>query len=274
MATPVLSDYEYQLDEASSGGVLLNASVAGVGASLPFIDVTNVEGFDSGEFRTAQSQHEGIDGSWVDTDFVNQRVIVIDGTMYADPVNCETYCDGLKFNWRAQGVDRPLYFKHPGVNQRWVQGKPQGARYSIQSLRRTGQTPFQAQLICGDPYIYEGTGYVNNRAANTSGNLNPGGNHPSWPQLIVTGPCSSGWTVRNNTNGRILTGNFSIASSHFVSINMRTRVVMLDNSTSKRGGMSGQFWWLEPGINNSLQFTCSGSSGATNMQTNGFGTWH
>lgn len=274
MAVPVLNDYEYQLDEASFGGVLMNPTVAGVGASLPFIDVSNVDGLDSGEYRTAQSQHEGVDGSWVDTDFLNQRVIVIDGTMYASPTNCETFCDSLKANWKPSKSDRPLYFKHPGVSQRFVQGKPQGIRYSVADLRRTGQTAFQATLICGDPYMYDSTGFSNNRGANTTGNLNPGGNRDAWPSLIVTGPASSGWTVRNNTLGYTLTGNFSIPTSQFVSINMRTRVVLLNNSDNRRGNVTGTFWYLQPNINNSLQFTASGSTGATNMQTNGFATWH
>lgn len=273
MSVPVLNDYEYQLDEVSNGGVLLNPATAGVAASLPFVDVEDVSGLDSAEFRTAQSQHEGVDGSWVDSEYNTQRVIVVVGTLYASPTLAEVQCDSLKANWNRSKVNKPLYFKHPGVNQRFVLGKPQGLRYSVSTLRRTGRTAFQATLLSGDSYVYESTGYSNNRLANTTGNLNPSGNDDSWPVVTVTGPASSGWTVRNNTISRTLTGNFAISAGNTVVIDMRKKTVLLNGTTNKRGNVSGQFWWLEPNVNNSLQFTASGSTGATNMNTAGWGVW-
>lgn len=253
MAVPVLNDYEYQLDEASNGGVLLNPTVAGVAASLPFVDVTNVDGLDSAEVRTAQSQHEGTDGSWVDSDFYNQRVVVVEGMLYADPSNAEAQCDAIKTNWAPSKVDKPFYFKHPGVAQRFVLGKPQGARYSISNLRRTGQTPFQATLICGDPYIY-GTAYSSNRSGAGTLSINPGGSRDAWPIVTLTSSFSSGLTLRNNTLSRILTLNFSQSVGSTTVIDMRKRTV-LQNGLNKRGSVTGQFWWLEPNVANSYQST-------------------
>jgi phage-related protein len=273
MAVPVLSDYEYQYDEASNGGVLLNDDAAGVAATLPFIDVANVSGLDSAEFRTATSQHEGVDGSWIDTDFMQQRTIVIDGTIYAAPTSAEVICDSLKGNFEP-GPDRPFYFKHPGVNQRFILGKSQGVRYDVATLRRTGQTAFQATILCGDTYIYDGTAFSNVRAANTTGNLNPGGNHNAWPVVTVTGPASSGYTVRNNTLGRTLTLNFALSSGQTAVINMRKRTVLLNGTTNRRGNVTGQFWWLAKNVNNALQFTVSGSTGSTNMTTTGNPTFN
>lgn len=264
MAIPTLSDYEYQLDEASNGGVLLNASVAGVGASLPFIDVDNVDGLDNAEYRLSQAQHEGVDGSWVDADFMQLRTIVISGTIYADPSSAETICDQLKANFQPSRVDLPFYFKHPGVPQRFCLGKPQGARYSISALRRTGQTPFQATILCGDPYIY-GDSYSFNRSGGGTLSINPGGNHDAWPIVTLTGSFSSGLTLRNNTLGRILTLNFSQSFGSTTVIDMRKRTV-LQNGSNKRGSVTGQFWWLKYNQNNSYQST--GSPGTQTISGN------
>jgi len=272
MAVPSLGDYEYQYDEASNGGILLNDDAAGIAASLPFIDITNVSGLDSAEFRTATSQHEGVDGSWIDSDFMQTRTIVIDGVIYASPTNAEPICDSLKGNFEPGG-DKAFYFKHPGANQRFCYGKSQGVRYDIASLRRTGQTAMQATIVCGDPYIYDVT-FTSTRTANTSGNLNPGGNHNAWPIVTVTGPCSSGYTVRNNTLGRILTLNQSLSAGQTLVINMRKRTVMLNGTANRRGIAAGQFWWLNKNTNNSLQFTVSGSTGATTMVTAGNATYN
>lgn len=254
MAVPTLNDYEYQLDEASNGGVLLNQANAGVAASLPFVDVTNVDGLDSAEFRTAQSQHEGVDGSWVDSDFYNQRVIVVDGTLYADPSNPEAQCDSLKANWSPSKTDKAFYFKHPGVTQRFVLGKPQGCRYSVSNLRRTGQTAFQAQMISGDVYIY-GASFSSNRSGSGTLSINPGGGRDAWPIITLTGAFSSGCTVRNNTLGRTLTINFSQSSGNTTVIDMRKKTVIQNGTTNRRGNVSGQFWWLEPNTANSYQST-------------------
>lgn len=254
MAVPTLNDYEYQLDEVSNGGVLMNPTSAGVAASLPFIDVTNVDGLDSAEFRTAQSQHEGVDGSWVDSDFYNQRVVVVDGILYADPTNAEDVCDNLKANWAPSKTDKPLYFKHPNKTQRYVLGKPQGCRYSISNLRRTGQTAFQAQLICGDPYIY-GAAFTTNRTGSGTFTVNPGGNRDAWPIVTLSTTFSSGATVRNNTNSRILTLNYTQSGGNTTVIDMRKKTVLQNGSTNKRGNVSGQFWWVEPNVLNTFQLT-------------------
>lgn len=276
MAVPVLNDYEWQLDEASKGGVIMNPAVAGVAASLPFIDVTNVSGLDSAEFRLTSSQHEGVDGSWVDSDYMNQRTVVIEGTIFASHSDPETICDNLKANWQPSKTDLPLYFKIPNKAQRVVWGKPQGIRYSIEALRRTGQTAFQATLVCGDTYIYDSAAISFTWNNNTTASWTVGGNHDMWPIVTVTGPITNtGWFVKNVTLNRTLFAGTTLASGHSLVIDMRKRTVLLDGVTNKRGGATGQFWWIDPGVSTSLQFSgTTGGTSATKMTITSPNVWN
>src|SRR4051794_34797186 len=124
MAIPSLQDYEYQFDD---DGMPLNSFDAGVVAELPFVDVTRVAGLDSPEFRQATRDHEGLDGGYVDAEFMTIRNVTIECVLYSDPVDPEALPDLIRYNFRPAKLTRPFYFKHPGKPVRVVFGKALGA---------------------------------------------------------------------------------------------------------------------------------------------------
>src|SRR5690242_17824814 len=96
-------------------GIVLNDST-----SLPFVDIDSVKGLNSAPFRTTTRDHEGDDGGYMDAEFEKGRDIVLGGTIYADSSTIESYLDDLKENWAPSRTLIPLYFKAPGVSERFL----------------------------------------------------------------------------------------------------------------------------------------------------------
>lgn len=270
MAIPDLNDYEWQLGD---DGVLLNASVAGIAASLPFVDITSVSGLDSAPFRLQQADHEGVDGGYVDAEFLTTRTVVLEGTIFAPVHDPETICDALKANWRPSKQEVPLYFKIPNKATRVVFGKPQGARYNIDTLRRTGQTPVQLQMLCPTPYIYDaqevfasapifivspgtnGFGFDLGfnlgfgeppEVTDTGGSLliTNSGNRDAWPVLTMRGPVNNPvvWC-----NGRFLLFETYIPQGQYLEIDTRKKTALLNGTSNRRTTLGqGSKWFSVP----------------------------
>lgn len=276
MATvPVLGNYEYQFDD---GGVVLNPSIAGVAADLPFVDVTDVDGLDSPEYRTSQHDHEGVDGGYTDAEFMKARIITIKGTVFASIDDPETIMDRLKYNFRPTSQERPFYFKHPGKDVRVVFGKSLGVRYSIEQLRRTGQTEVQFLLSCPTPYIYDATlqtwtgqilasnsGFGFNMSFNLSfgGTVaNPGvtvynfGNHRAYPVIIVRGPVVTPVLTESNT-GRSVGFNITLTDEQTITIDTRRHSAVLNGAGSIRGLLlpGSKWFYVDPGLSSTITMT-------------------
>src|SRR5688572_6728883 len=129
MAIPTLEVEQYQYKDT---GVLLNGDPPG-----SFFDVLKVSGLDSAPTRTQTADREGVDGGYVDSEFETIRTVVLEGNIYADPFNMETYLDALKENFAVTNVNQPLYFQ-TDAGIRMINGKAQGIRYDKDQLRRLG----------------------------------------------------------------------------------------------------------------------------------------
>lgn len=280
MAAPTLDDYEYQFDD---DGLLLNSSDAGYVATLPFFDVARVGGLDSPEFRTAQRSHEGVDGGYVDSEFMEMRTIIIEGTLYADPADPDTFCDQLRYNFRPSATDRPFYFKHPNKPERVVYGKGQGARYDITTLRKEGKTEAVCTIICPVPYIYDlddlmgsgslggvDTGHGFNHGFNLSFGGSVGydgsvplfnaGTHRAYPVITIYGPITTP-SLTESQSGKTLIFDIDLSSTDYLVIDTRRHSITLNGTASRRDRLiSGprSWWWIEPG---SATVRLGGSSG-------------
>lgn len=144
---PFLNSYEYVFGEA---GFILNTDKLG----LPFLDVTRITGLDNAPVRTASTEHVGTDGAYVDAQYMTQRTIAIEGTIYDSTSNPESACDLLRAQY-APGTSDQFFFKHPGSPLRFVNAQGGGLKYDISTERRTGATPVVITLFCPDPYIYD-----------------------------------------------------------------------------------------------------------------------
>lgn len=287
MAVPVLNDYEYQLGD---GGTVLNPTAAGVAATLPFVDITQIDGLDSPEYRISEHDHEGVDGGYTDAEFLKARVLTLAGTVYADGSNPEAIMDSLKYDFRPSTTEVPFYFKHPGKPLRVVFVKPLGVRYNVEQLRRIGQTTVQFLMTCPTPYIYDAaistytgqiiasyTGFGFNLAFNfgfggsviTPGvTVNSFGNHRAYPFITIRGPVTTPVLTESNT-GRTLSFNVTLGTGDIVYIDTRKHTAVLNGVGSIRGLLlpGSKWFYVDPGQPSTITFTgdlaLTGSATAT-----------
>jgi phage-related protein len=284
MTVPSLQDYEYQYEDT---GMVLNSFDAGVVAELPFIDVTRVAGLDSPEFRTATRDHEGLDGGFVDAEFMTMRTVVVECVLYANPTDPEAITDTIRYNFRPGSDARPFYFKHPGKPVRVVFGKALGARYDVNELRRVGRTEAQLTIQCPDPYIYDadvvttegniaaspGTGIVFNMSFNlTFGGTatgDPGGadvinvgNHDMYPLITIFGPVVQPTIVESNS-GKWMGFDLTLTKTDYLVIDTRKHTIYLNGIQSRRSSLVvGSSWFsIAPGDTTIFFYGTAGVTG-------------
>jgi hypothetical protein len=150
-----LNNYEYLYGD---DGFVLNTDFHG---TLPFVDVDSITGLDGAPIRINTSEHQGQDGAFIDAPFMSSRTIVITGTLYADSRDPDTVCNLLKQQYGpadpngAHSAIRRFYYQHPGQPTKFVNAQGGGCQYSVDTLRRLGQTAIQLTLLCADPYTYD-----------------------------------------------------------------------------------------------------------------------
>lgn len=273
-------DYTYQY---TATGIVLNTDSVG---GSPFVDVTKVSGLDSAPIRNSDAVREGQDGGFTDAQFEDMRLIVLEGTVYASASGIETFMDSLKGNFGPTALVQPFFFFHPFVGQRIVYCKSLGVRYDVDSLRRTGQTPFQIQLKAEDPTIYgavqtlntglagaaSGRGY--NRSYNygyggstsTSGSINcfNAGNKPVKAVFTMTNVINP--SIVSDTTSQRLNFTISIQNSDSVAVDLRDKTVILNGTANRRGSLLGGSLWflLQPG-NNFIRFLGTTGTGTPNL---------
>lgn len=281
-----LSDYEFRLD---AGGVSLNTN-----SSNPFVDIEKVVGLDSAPYRETIRDHEGTDGGFIDAEFEKGRDIILEGMIYTDTDDVETYLDSLKSNFAPVTTPIKFYYKSSGVDERFVYVKPRGVRYDWEILRRIGQTNAQFLMFAEDPRIYTsdiisqtinfggetGIGLAFSFAFNVDfgGGATPGGaivtnpgNRPSPVEFIITGPIENP-VIINNTTSNTMRFTIILAALETLTINTRDRTVYLNGNTNRRSTMTIPDWFnLNPGMN-SIGFGGLTGTGST-LQVNFYPAW-
>jgi hypothetical protein len=256
-------DYTFMLGDS---GVVLNTS-----PSNPFVDITRVTGLDSAPFRATERDHEGVDGGFMDAEFEKGRSVILDGTIYTDGTNMETYLDSLKANYAPSRTPVPFYFRSPGVGERVLFAKPLGCRYDWETLRRTGCANAQFSMFAEDPRLYASvltTQLVNQgglaftgRSYNRSYNYTYGavvtpdeadcvnlGNRDTPVTFTITGSATNP-TIINNTEGLTLRVLVNMGASDTLVIDTQYHTVYLNN-TNRRDALVDPNWFLlHPGSN-------------------------
>jgi phage-related protein len=261
MASPTLILEEYQFEDAGIG-VLLNGST-----SLPFCDISSVQGLDNAPFRVQQHDMEGQDGGYVDSEFETVRTVTIEGTAYANPTSMETYLDSLKANYAPHKLPKPFYFM-TDAGQRVVFGKSQGFRYSKDEMRRRGTANFQIQIICEDPRIYTDT-LITNSATRATGSVSVtvGGNRPTPAKITLTGSITSPTVTYTRTGAVMAFTGYTLGAGQQIVIDLINRTVV-QAGVSKRNAMTltGTWFMLEPGVN-TFNYGGTGSTATIAVET-------
>lgn len=264
MPTPLSEEFTFKLGDS---GIILNTD----SSSLPFVDITGVNGLDNAPYRETQRDHEGEDGGFIDAEFEKGRPIALTGDVYADAEDMESYLDSLKENYAPSRTLIPLYFKAPGVDERLIFVKPLGCRYDWTQARRIGTTPIRFAMYAEDPRIYSGTettdtvlfaegsangfgfdlgfsfGFGGTVGGSEGAFITNIGNRPTPLEFTINGPCDTP-VIRNVTYSLELVFNVVLATGQSLVINTQYKTVRLDGTTNYRHTLEEPNWfYLEPG---------------------------
>jgi hypothetical protein len=274
-----MTDYTWAFGDA---GTVLNTDSLGV----PFVDVTGVSGLDTAPLRTNTDEHQGQDGTYVDTPYMSMRTIVVTGTLYTDPNDPDTLLTSLRSDYNSNVV-RPFYFQTPGQPIKFCNGQGGGLQYNVDSNRRIGSTPIQLTVLAGDPYIYDyppqiqiasiqagagiGTGF--NMAFNVgfggpitgdTATVFNAGTHTAYPLITIAGPLSNP-TLVDGVSGITMAFSITLSAGDLLVVDCRNKSVVLNGSASRRNSLAGLAWFSTPpkGTSAIQLFAVSGSGNAT-----------
>ncbi len=268
MVAPTLANYTYQYKDAGVG-TLLN------GDTSPFWDVEKVQGLV--DFPTIDStvlDLDGRHGSFVSGKFFKSRTIVIDGTLYDTVANVDATLQTFRTSMLPDDVDYPLYWKHPTIAQRYYMAKPLGLSADVETGRRTGAMPFQAQWGCTDPRAFQDlstvnwTSGVNTSAFSNTGNVNgllnvniasassnttasiTLGNTVQFSTVTITFPVTSGQSVSIDTdfwivrvNGAVVPANMTPGSTGYPTFYPGSNIWVITSNIGN-GTITAKSAWL------------------------------
>ena len=284
MSPPSMTNYTYCFGD---DGFVLNTDFTN---TLPFFDVTDITGLDSAPQRTNTDEHEGTDGTYVDSQYMSSRTIVITGDMYTALTDPETVLMQLKKQYSgSQGV-KPFYFSIPGQVLKYINCLGGGVKYDQDTNRSIGKTAgVQITLFASDPYIYDypastagitlpilssnGTGFNMSFNVGFGGQI-PGnqatltnyGTHTAYPIITLAGPLVNPVLV-DSISGNSMAFSISLAGSDLLVVNCKNRSVVLNSSVSRRNTLAGINWFSVPaGATESISFYADSGTGSMTFQ--------
>lgn len=279
------SPYTFLLGDT---GIVLNTD-----PTTPFVDINHVVGLDSAPFRSTEQDHEGTDGGFMDAEFEKGRTVVLEGVVYTDGANMESYLDSLKYNWAPSKTLVPFYLLAPGVDERVLFVKPLGCRYDWETMRRTGCANIQFSAFAEDPRIYssalqsitvtQGGTATTGRSYNKSYNYSYGaaitpnqtdcvttGNRDTPAVFTITGPVVNP-TIINDTDSVSLRFILNMGASDVLVVNTQYHTVYL-NGLSRRDALVAPNWFLLHPGHNLIRYLAD-SSGTSTMQVQFRSAW-
>jgi hypothetical protein len=280
---PPLSDYTWAFGD--SGFVLNTDSMA-----LPFVDITQVTGLDSAPLRTSTDEHQGQDGTYVDSPYMSMRTIVLSGTLYTPSADPDTLLLRLRREY-TENLVKPFYFQLPGQNLRYLNGQGAGCQYDINQARRSGQTPIQFTVLCGDPYIYDypqqvasvglasvttvGMGFnaffnmsFGGSIPNSNMVVTNGGTHTAYPVITLQGPIYNPALV-DFSSGITMSFSINLGAADSLVIDCKNKSVVLNGNISRRTSLAGLNWFsVPPGVTETIGFSAAAGTGYATVRLN------
>jgi hypothetical protein len=280
---PTLSQYAFQFDDT---GFQLNND----GQGLPFVDVTGVSGIDTAPLRITTDEHQGTDGTYIDSPYMSSRTIVVTGTLYTDPNDPDSLLLQLRRDYNRADV-RPFYFQLPGQPVRYINGQGGGCQYDIDTNRRIGSTPIQLTVLAGDPYIYDYPAQSSSCNLNLSSHVGMGfnaffnmgfggaipgttmtvtnsGTHRAYPIITINGPATNP-VLLDSSSGITMAFAITLGTQDQLVINCQNKSVILNGTQSRRNTLAGLNWFSVPnGAQETVQFSADAGTGNATLKLN------
>lgn len=273
-----MTDYTFAFGE---NGYILNVDN---NQTFPFIDINQVSGLDSAPLRMTTQEHQGMDGTYVDTPFMSSRTIVLSGVLYSNPTDNDTLLYSLRDDYQINTV-RPFYFQLPNQPMRFINCQGGGLKYDIDTTRRLGLTNLQFTLLAEDPYIYDyppsisqissatiasvGTGFnesfnlgFGGTILSSGASVTNNGTHTAYPLITIVGPVTNP-VLADSYSGITMAFNISLAAGDQLVIDCRQKSVVLNGTVSRRSTLAGLNWISVPsGVSDTIFFSADSGTGS------------
>lgn len=260
-----MNEFEYKLGDT---GTVLNPT----DQTLPFVDITEIKGLDSPEFRTTERDHEGVDGGFLDAEFEKMRTFTLEGQIITNHVGTETFLDKLRAEWAPSRTLVPFYMQHPGISERVAFVKPLGVKFDIGELRRVGSVDAQFMCQAENPMVFDSTlqtlpinqgvsamsGFGFNFGFNfgfgaavdpTTTNAYNAGNRPTPVSITIPGPVTNPRIFHQGQSKEMIL-SITLGASDVLVVDSYYRTVKLNGTVSRRGSLTKPDWfYLTPGDN-------------------------
>lgn len=181
-----------------------------------------------------------------------------------------TTYDDLKLQYEAEIVKYLNPYNHK-VHTYLLEAQSPDWRFYSQELKvfTTGQT-----LIIGGTSIPATIpmGFPLSGSSVSSLNVNNAGNESTDPVITLYGPANQ-FTVINNTTGKQFVLDYAIAEGESIIVDVKSRTVIVNGVTSIYNALDGDFFNLQPGINE-IQFTATGSNEDTVLKVEYRDAWN
>lgn len=280
---PTLNQYAFQFDDS---GFQLNSDSLG----LPFVDVSGVSGLDTAPLRITTDEHQGMDGTYIDSPYMSSRTIVVTGTLYTDPADPDTLLLRLRRDYNRDAV-RPFYFQLPGQPVRYINGQGGGCQYDVDTNRRTGSTPIQLTVLAGDPYIYDwpaqsssislanvphvGMGFnaffnmgFGGAIPGTTMTVTNSGTHRAYPIITLNGPMTNP-VLTDSASGISMAFTITLGTQDQLVIDCQRKSVILNGTQSRRNTLAGLNWFSVPeGMQETVQIVIAAGTGSATLKLN------
>jgi hypothetical protein len=278
MVAPSLADFTYQFGD---NGFTLNSDFNG---TPPFVDVQSITGLDSAPLRSNTTENEGTDGTFIDAQWMSMRTIVITGTVYDYNIQGQVLLTQLKGAYTNTAI-QPFYFKHPGSPLMFINCQGGGLQYPVDTNWRLGQCNIQATLLASDPYIYGyppsqasapfqnavgiGMGFNMGFNAGFGGdiflpncNVVNAGTHTAYPMITLYGPLTNP-VLSDSISTTQMAFNLTLSASDWLTIDCRTKSVILDGQQSRRSSLQGlSFLSVPPQTSDTIYLSAASGSGS------------
>lgn len=278
MVAPSLAPFTYQLGD---NGFVLNSDFNG---TPPFVDVTSITGLDSAPLRSNTTENEGIDGTFIDAQFMSMRTIVITGTIYDYNYQGQVLLNQLKAAYTSPSIV-PFYFQHPGAPLCFVNCQGGGLQYPVDVNWRLGQCNIQATLLASDPYIYglpastDSAPFANATGIGLGFNVHfntgfggdiflpnctavNGGTHTAYPVITLYGPLVNP-VLSDSISTTVMPFNITLSANDWLTIDCRTKSIILDGQQSRRSAMQGlSFLSVPAGTSDTIYLSATSGSGS------------
>lgn len=240
------------------------------GPGTPY-SVAGISGLDDlPDVRTQDTPRPSQHGDYTGPDYLASRLIDLDLNISApDPDTLRALTLALRAGTQPQQTPQPLVFVDQGVMLQCKLRK-RALPYNATALDRTGAASLE--FYAPDPTLYSATEHTAQTSAyspsagrtyprthpfsygvqGTSGQLTAtnAGAAPSYPQLRIDGPVANPTVEQTNVGGALMFSG-TLMAGDYLTVDCRTRAVILNGSTPRRDWLAGGAVWplLLPGDN-------------------------